>query len=215
MPMRFILAWIRISAALLLFGLLANYLYFAFLNGSSAAAGWALGLLLTAFFMCFFVYIWGWSMVRKAQKSPLDAYIEDVHKEEELVQQMAAPAAPLANADEVAAVLEKLVAANAKNTTTLNLAMENLNARLDELEEKFIRRETAKEKPEPNFAGVKKAEAEVIVSEDEKVAPSGNFDDEFAAISDLEIMQENPENKLKEYDEVDMDKFLKNMDNDK
>lgn len=215
MPMRFILAWIRISAALLLFGLLANYLYFAFLNGSSAAAGWALGLLLTAFFMCFFVYIWGWSMVRKAQKSPLDAYIEDVHKEEELVQQMATPTAPLTNADEVAAVLEKLVAANAKNTTTLNLAMENLNARLDELEEKFIRRETTKEKPEPNFAGVKKAEAEAIVSEDEKAAPSGNFDDEFAAISDLEIMQENPENKLKEYDEVDMDKFLKDMDNNK
>jgi len=215
MPMRFILAWIRISAALLLFGLLANYLYFAFLNGSSAAAGWALSLLLTAFFMCFFVYIWGWSMVRKAQKSPLDAYIEDVHKEEELVQQMATPTAPLTNADEVAAVLEKLVAANAKNTTTLNLAMENLNSRLDELEEKFIRRETAKEKSEPSFAGVKKAEAEAIVSEDEKAAPSGNFDDEFAAISDLEIMQENSENKLKEYDEVDMDKFLKDMDNNK
>ncbi len=212
--MRFVLAWIRISAALLLFGLLANYLYFAFMNGSSVAAGWALGLLLTAFFMCVFVYIWGWNMVRKAQKSPLDAYIEDVHKEEELVQQMAAPA-PLANADEVAAVLEKLVAANAKNTTTLNLAMENLNSRLDELEEKFIRRETAKEKPEPNFAAVEKAEPEPLISADEKVAPSGNFDDEFAAISDLEIMQENPEENLKEYDEVDMDKFLKDMDNNK
>lgn len=212
--MRFVLAWIRISAALLLFGLLANYLYFAFMNGSSVAAGWALGLLLTAFFMCVFVYIWGWNMARKVQKSPLDAYIEDVHKEEELVQQMTA-SAPLANADEVAAVLEKLVAANTKNTTTLNLAMENLNSRLDELEEKFIRRETAKEKPEPNFAAVEKAEPEPLISADEKVAPSGNFDDEFAAISDLEIMQENPEKNLKEYNEVDMDKFLKDMDNNK
>ena len=212
--MRFILAWIRILAALLLFGLLANYLYFAFMQDSSVASGWALGLLLTAFLLCVFFYIWGWNLARKMQKSPLDAYIEDVHKEEELVQQMTPPA-PLTNADEVAAVLEKLVAANAKNTTTLNLAMENLNSRLDELEEKFIRRETAKEKPEPSFAAVKKAEAEAIVSEDEKVAPSGNFDDEFAAISDLEIMQENPENKLKEYNEVDMDKFLKDMDNNK
>ncbi len=208
--MRFVLAWIRILAALLLFGLLANYLYFAFMNGSSVAAGWALGLLLTAFFMCIFVYIWGWNMARKVQKSPLDAYIEDVHKEEELVQQMTA-SAPLTNADEVAAVLEKLVAANAKNTTTLNLAMENLNSRLDELEEKFIRRETAKEKSEPNFAAVEKAVSESTVAADEKVAPSGNFDDEFAAISDLEIMQEN----LKEYNEVDVDKLLKDMDKNK
>ena len=200
--MRFILAWIRILTAVLLFGLLANYLYFAFLSDSSAAAGWALTLLLTAFLMCIFWYVWGWSMTRKVQKSPLDTYIEDVHKEEEILQQAAV--VPAVKADEVTPVLEKLVAANAKNTTMLNLAMENLNARLDDLEDKFIRRQTKNDAPAPE----PKEDKLEKVAEQTKAKPSGGYDAEFAGISDLEIMQEKPEENAKEYEEVDLDELL-------
>ncbi len=201
--MKFVLALIKVSATLLVLGLLFNYLYFAYMTDSSSASGWALGLLMMSLIMCTAGYAWGWNMTRKSLKSPLDEYIADVHKEEELLQKAAA-VAPLASepkeSDTVTPVLEKLVAANTKNTTMLNLAMENLNARLDDLEDKFIRRQTA---------GIVPENTATIPTPDEPAAPSGYYDEEFAGISDLEIMKETPENE-DEYEEIDLDTLIEN-----
>ncbi len=230
--MKFLWTLVKVLASVLLFGLLANYLYFAFMNSSSMASGWALGLFAAACGMCFFGYMWAWALLHSHQKTPLDAYIENVHKEEELMQQ-AAVNTPQKH-DNVTPVLEQLVASSTKNTTTLNLAMENLNSRLDDLEEKFIRRQIDKEVPQttdsiPEIAAESKAEAEVVSeNEDNTAAPSGNYDDEFAAISDLEIMHDEPapeediESKkenaiLKEetYDEINLDALLEEDTNKK
>jgi hypothetical protein len=205
--MKFVWGLVKILAEALLLGLLANYLYFAFWRDSAAASGWALGMLLIAVIMCSLGYIGIWRMQRQTQKTPLDEYIEDVHKQEELIQQAAVSAVP-EKPDTVTPVLEKLVASSAKNTTTLNLAMENLNSRLDELEEKFIRSQTGREVTEPIYVHEPQA---VDLNTPNDAAPSGNYDEEFADIDKLEIMQE-PDEKT-EYTDIDVDTFLQNADN--
>lgn len=184
--MKFIWALVKILAEVLLLALLVNYLYFAFWSDSTSASGWALGILLIAIIMCSLGCIGIWHIQRQNQKTPLDTYIEDVHKQEELLQQAAA-ILPAERADKLTPVLEKLVASSAKNTTTLNLAMENLNARLDELEGKFIRSRT-EQAAEPVYVHEPQPVDLVTIND---AAPSGNYDEEFADIGDLEIMQDN------------------------
>lgn len=215
--MKFVWGLVKILAEVLLLALLANYLYFAFWYGASATmSGWTLGLLLIAIAMCTLGYIGVWHIQREKQKTPLDNYIEDVHKEEELLlKKEIIPEAPKMSADKFTPVLEKLVASSAKNTTTLNLAMENLNSRLDDLEAKFISRQTEKTalhhvaeeipvdvvvnkpdltKPEPDL----EPEPEIV--------PSGNYDEELSDIGNLEIMQDAKQDE--DYEEVDIDNLL-------
>jgi hypothetical protein len=86
--------------------------------------------------------------------------------------------------------------------------MENLNSRLDELEEKFIRSQTGREVAEPVYVHEPQA---VDLNTPNDAAPSGNYDEEFADIGKLEIMQE-PDEKT-EYTDIDVDTFLQNADN--
>ena len=203
--MKFVWALVKISAAVLIFGLLANYLYFAFMHDSSLASGWALGLLLTAVITCMLGYAWMAALQRSRQKTGLDAYIEDVHKTEELLQQSAAEAAVRKNPDEFTPVLEKLVASSAKNTTTLNLAMENLNSRLDELEEKFIRNQLEKERRYPDSINTSTGEKKTTSAVPDA---GGNYDEDFADIADLEIMNEKAG--VGEYEDIDINEVLGN-----
>ena len=211
--MKFVWGLVKILAEVLLLALLANYLYFAFWYDASAAmSGWALGLLLIAVAMCCLGFIGLWHIQRQHQKTPLDNYIEDVHKEEELLQKEVVAEKPKISADKFTPVLEKLVASSAKNTTTLNLAMENLNSRLDDLEAKFISRQTENAVPHRVVDEMPTAQTEYKPDFDEpdlddsEVAPSGNYDEEFADIDKLEIMQD--EQKNKDYEEVDIDTLL-------
>ena len=112
-----------------------------------------------------------------------------------------------ADADKFTPVLEKLVASSAKNTTTLNLAMENLNSRLDDLEAKFISKQTEKVIPPQIVEEMPVANSEYQPDLPEpEIAPSGNYDKEFADIGNLEIMQD--EQKNKDYEDVDIDTLL-------
>lgn len=200
--MKFMMALIYALAAALLMGLLATYFYFSVLQQQSpnpadeTTANIALLLFVNAVLVFSLILIWLENMPDTPEQSALDKYISEVKAEEQQLQnQSSAPQA----IEPVLQRLNQISQALSLTNKTLNLGLERLNTRIDEVENASLDR---------------------VINADKKTETTEKYpelstifnDDLAKTLSELEIMQDNKENKnITEIQDIDINKLLDNI----
>lgn len=198
--MKFLKALIYALAATLLMGLLVVYFYFSVLQqqasnpADSSSANLTLLLFVNAVLVFALILIWLESSNDNTPQSPLEEYIAEVKKEEKKDEQVTEKLEPLLQR------LNQISKSVSLTNKTLNLGLERLSSRIDDIENASIDRI---------------ASIENNVGSDNETHPELKeiFNDELAqTLSGLEIMQDsNKKSPLNEkFEDVDLDTLLDN-----
>lgn len=194
--MKFMMALIYAMAATLLMGLLSAFFYFSVLEQQapnpsvSSSANLALLLFVNAVLVFALILIWLENIPDNTPQSPLEKYIAEVKKDEQITDKLE----PLLQR------LNQISKSVSLTNKTLNLGLERLSSRIDDIENASIDRIANIE----NNAG-----------SDNETHPELKeiFNDELAkTLSGLEIMQDsNKKSPLNEkFEDVDLDTLLDN-----
>ena len=200
--MKFMMAMIYAMAAALLMGLLAAYFYFSVLQQQSpnpadeTTANIALLLFVNAVLVFSLILIWLENMPDTPEQSALDKYISEVRDEERQIQQHSSSSQQI---EPVLQRLNQISQALSLTNKTLNLGLERLSTRIDEVENASLDR---------------------VINADKKTDSAENypqlstiFNDELAeTLSNLEIMQDDSKKEnITKIKDVDIDKLINNI----
>ena len=196
--MKFMMALIYALAAALLMGLLAAYFYFSVLQQQSpnpadeTTANIALLLFVNAVLVFSLILIWLENMPDTPEQSALDKYISEVRNEE---RQASSPQ----QIEPVLQRLNQISQALSLTNKTLNLGLERLSTRIDEVENASLDR-------------VINADKKTDIAE-KYTQLSTIFNDELAeTLSNLEIMQDdNKKENITKIKDVDINKLINNI----
>ncbi|MBQ8481289.1 MAG: hypothetical protein IJ532_02005 [Alphaproteobacteria bacterium] len=200
--MKFMMALIYALAATLIMGLLAAFFYFSVLQQQtpdaevSGSANLALLLFVNAVLVFSLILIWLENIPDTPSQSPLDKYISEVRENEKKDGYPAERLQPLLQK------LEQISQSLSLTNKTLNLGLERLNNRIDDIENASIDKIVNMEKDDGKTE--KHPELDKI------------FNDELAqTLSGLEIMQDanNKETTEEAFEDIDLDTLLNNKNN--
>ena len=200
--MKFMMALIYALAAALLMGLLAAYFYFSVLQQQSpnpadeTTANIALLLFVNAVLVFSLILIWLENMPDTPEQSALDKYISEVRDEERQIQQHTSSPQQI---EPVLQRLNQISEALSLTNKTLNLGLERLSTRIDEVENASLDR-------------VINADKKTDIAE-KYTQLSTIFNDELAeTLSNLEIMHDdNKKENITKIKDVDIDKLINNI----
>ena len=197
--MKFMMALIYAMAATLLMGLLGAFFYFSVLEqqapnpSDSGSANLALLLFVNAVLVFALILIWLENLPDNTPQSPLEKYIAEVRETEKKAEKASNDLEP------VLQKLNQISQSLALTNKTLNLGLESLSNRIDDIENASIDKVMNLEKVDNDHE--KHPELKKI------------FNDELAqTLSGLEIMQDNNNEGIEDekYEDVDLDTLLSN-----
>lgn len=210
--MKFMMALIYALAAALLMGLLGVYFYFSVVQRQSSSpndetiANIALLLFVIAVLVFSMILVWLESLPDESSSNPLEKYINEVKNEE--IEENTSPA----EWESVLQRLNQISQSLSMTNKTLNLGLERLSTRIDEVEnaslDRVINNKQIKNEPQ------KKSQPEAKQEQTTEQHPelSKIFNDELAqTLSGLEIMQDKPsepQTAKDVIDEIDLDTLL-------
>ena len=210
--MKFMMALIYALAAALLMGLLGVYFYFSVVQRQSSSpndetiANIALLLFVIAVLVFSMILVWLESLPDESSSNPLEKYINEVKNEE--IEENTSPA----DWESVLQRLNQISQSLSMTNKTLNLGLERLSTRIDEVENASLDR-VINNKPVKDDAQLKshpKAAQEQTTEQHPEL--SKIFNDELAqTLSGLEIMQDKPsepQTAKDVIDEIDLDTLL-------
>ena len=210
--MKFMMALIYALAAALLMGLLGVYFYFSVVQRQSSSpndetiANIALLLFVIAVLVFSMILVWLESLPDESSSNPLEKYINEVKNEE--IEENTSPA----EWESVLQRLNQISQSLSMTNKTLNLGLERLSTRIDEVENASLDR-VINNKPVKDDAQLKshpKAAQEQTTEQHPEL--SKIFNDELAqTLSGLEIMQDKPsepQTAKDVIDEIDLDTLL-------
>lgn len=210
--MKFMMALIYALAAALLMGLLGVYFYFSVVQRQSSSpndetiANIALLLFVIAVLVFSMILVWLESLPDESSSNPLEKYINEVKNEE--IEENTSPA----EWESVLQRLNQISQSLSMTNKTLNLGLERLSTRIDEVENASLDR-VINDKPVKDDAQLKshpKAAQEQTTEQHPEL--SKIFNDELAqTLSGLEIMQDKPsepQTAKDVIDEIDLDTLL-------
>lgn len=196
--MKFMMALIYALAAALLMGLLGAYFYFSILQrqtlnqNDETIANIALLLFVNAVLVFSLILIWLENLPDNTQSNPLEKYIAEIHNEEKSQNQVTTDLQPvMQRLNQISSSLEL-------TNKTLNMGLERLSTRIDEVEnmslDKIIKSENSPSEKQPELSNI--------------------FNDKLArTLSELEIMQDSSlyNKKTTKHNDIDLDTFLNNI----
>lgn len=202
--MKFTMALIYALAAALLMGLFGAYVYFSVLEAKTgnftdtAAANVALLLFTLALATFSLALIWLESIPDETPQSPLEKYIAETRDEEIKAKYYTEQTKPFEQK------LNQISELLSQTNKTLNLGLERLSTRIDEVENTFLDTNL-------NLNTSENDESKELHTQ-QKLAEIFN-DDLADTLSGLEIMKDSKknENKEPEYEEIDLDTLLNNV----
>lgn len=183
--MKFTMALIYALAAALLMGLFGAYVYFSVLEGQNGnfadtvAANIALLLFTLALTTFSLALIWLENIPDETSQSPLEKYIAETRKEEREVNHF------LAQPEQFEQKLNQISQLLSQTNKTLNLGLERLSTRIDEVENTFLDKNLN--------LGTSEDEKEKESQTKQKLAEIFN-DDLAQTLSGLEIMKDTEKN---------------------
>jgi len=206
---KFMMALIYALAAALLMGLLGVYFYFSVVQRQSASpddetiANIALLLFVNAVLVFSLILVWLESLPDEAAKSPLEKYIDEVKNEK--VEETASSA----DLEPVLQRLNQISQSLSMTNKTLNLGLERLSTRIDEVENASLDRIINRNNEDTTRT---EPEQEPLQEGEQHPELSQIFNDELAqTLSGLEIMQDTPsepQTAKEVIDEIDLDTLL-------
>ena len=210
--MKFMMALIYALAAALLMGLLGVYFYFSVVQRQSSSpndetiANIALLLFVIAVLVFSMILVWLESLPDESSSNPLEKYINEVKNEE--IEENTSPA----EWESVLQRLNQISQSLSMTNKTLNLGLERLSTRIDEVENASLDRviNNKQIKNEPQTKSQPEAKQEQTTEQHPEL--SKIFNDELAqTLSGLEIMQDKPsepQTAKNVIDEIDLDTLL-------
>ena len=210
--MKFMMALIYALAAALLMGLLGVYFYFSVVQRQSSSpndetiANIALLLFVIAVLVFSMILVWLESLPDESSSNPLEKYINEVKNEE--IEENTSPA----EWESVLQRLNQISQSLSMTNKTLNLGLERLSTRIDEVENASLDRviNNKQIKNEPQTKSQPEAKQEQTPEQHPEL--SKIFNDELAqTLSGLEIMQDKPsepQTAKDVIDEIDLDTLL-------
>lgn len=210
--MKFMMALIYALAAALLMGLLGVYFYFSVVQRQSSSpndetiANIALLLFVIAVLVFSMILVWLESLPDESSSNPLEKYINEVKNEE--IEENTSPA----EWESVLQRLNQISQSLSMTNKTLNLGLERLSTRIDEVENASLDRviNNKQIKNEPQTKSQPEAKQEQTTEQHPEL--SKIFNDELAqTLSGLEIMQDKPsepQTAKDVIDEIDLDTLL-------
>ena len=210
--MKFMMALIYALAAALLMGLLGVYFYFSVVQRQSSSpndetiANIALLLFVIAVLVFSMILVWLESLPDESSSNPLEKYINEVKNEE--IEENTSPA----DWESVLQRLNQISQSLSMTNKTLNLGLERLSTRIDEVENASLDRviNNKQIKNEPQTKSQPEAKQEQTTEQHPEL--SKIFNDELAqTLSGLEIMQDKPsepQTAKDVIDEIDLDTLL-------
>ena len=210
--MKFMMALIYALAAALLMGLLGVYFYFSVVQRQSSSpndetiANIALLLFVIAVLVFSMILVWLASLPAESSSNPCEKYINEVKNEE--IEENTSPA----EWESVLQRLNQISQSLSMTNKTLNLGLERLSTRIDEVENASLDRviNNKQIKNEPQTKSQPEAKQEQTTEQHPEL--SKIFNDELAqTLSGLEIMQDKPsepQTAKDVIDEIDLDTLL-------
>jgi len=196
--MKFMMALIYALAAALLMGLLGVYFYFSILQRQTlnqddeTIANIALLLFVNAVLVFSLILIWLENLPDNSQSNPLEKYITEIRNEEKSQAQITGDIQPIMQR------LNQISHSLELTNKTLNMGLERLSTRIDEVEnmsfDNIIKNENNSQEEQPELSDI--------------------FNDKLAkTLSGLEIMQDSSlySKQPTKHNDIDIDTFLNNI----